>query len=467
MKFFLLFLNIICLGCFSGLLSGPVYAQSLTQNEANTPFEPDSTSRIESKSNFAAPDSPPPNKLTDQEMPVDIPIESQYHSQWAQNSVRILQENGITLPEGINYDVLMNQGDFIGILARISGVSPKQLTQYQLFPEHQQESLITRGEGIHFLLVAFGLVDSLDGFKNNPSKFVDLPPSHPAYSSIVLAESVHLINGYPDRTIRPNERLSWGEALILVETVYSWKKALPTTAPEWVKSYQKHQNMWFQLIDGFRLLLTIAYVILALYFLIRSWKKTRRQRQSPFRSFSLGLAIVTVLLGALWISELLFNYALIPREIYASLTLLSIFAGLFLLKLSSDIDGDIHKPKPQTVIDSGYVESINYERGELFIRDKASNHHSLALVSPESKILKKTGLRSVESAFLSDIQTGDQVSLRGGRLEHDSLMEIERITLVESAQQQQQQEQQKYTNYSQNQQQQQQYNHISPRPPQA
>ena len=83
--------------------------------------------------------------------------------------------------------------------------------------------------------------------------------------------------------------------------------------------------------------------------------------------------------------------------------------------------------------------------------------YRISLVS--GKILKKTGLRSVESAFLSDIQTGDQVSLKGGRLEHNSLMEVERMTLLESAQQTQKQD---FTNYAQNTQQEQQARHTVP-----
>lgn len=453
----------VCALSLSGL-TAPLWAQTTKapQTTLHQPtLVPTETTNLDS--------DPQPKADTALPSPAPVAANSLYHAQWAQNSVRILQDNGIQLPAGIHYDVLINQQDFIGVLAKVSGVERRQLRQYRLLSNKAPEALITRGEAIHLLLASFGLMDSLPNFKHMPSKFSDLSPSHPAYASIVLAESVHLINGYPDHTIRPDERLSWGEALILMETVYSWRKALPTSAPEWVKNYEKKQNMWFQLTDGFRLLLTIAYLILTFYFLFRSWRKTRHQKQSPYRKFSLGLALVTTLLGAMWISELLFNYHLIPREIYASLAMLSIFAGLFLLKLSSDIDGDIHKPKPQTVIDSGFVESINHERGELFIRDKASNGHSLALVGPDSKILRKTGQRSVESAFLSDIQIGDQVSLRGQRLEHDALMDIERITLLESAQQQQEQQSYQVQDYVQNPQQekQQQFNHIHQRPPQT
>ncbi len=364
------------------------------------------------------------------------PSSSLYRSQWAQDSISVLQENGIQLPQGINYSALISQHDFINLLAQISSMPQEKLNTLRL-PAGAPVEGITRGEAIHLVLGSFGLTESLPGFAKQPSKFSDLPNTHPAYASVVLAESVHLINGYPDHTIRPDERLSWGEALILVETVYSWRKALPTTAPEWVKNYQQRQNMWYQLIDGFRLLLTLAYMGLALYFLTRTWLKVRKQKHSPYRNFSFGLSLLTVLLGLLWISELLFNYSLIPREVYASLAMLSVFAGLFLLKLGSDIDSDISKPKPQVVIDAGYVTSINHEKGEIFIRDKITDSHSLALVGSDTKVLRKTGKKSVESAFLSDVQIGDVISVRGSRLEHESLMQVERLTLVEQAQQQQ------------------------------
>ena len=188
---------------------------------------------------------------------------SSYRSQWAQKSVQVLQENGIQLPPGINYTALITQEDFVALLAKVSSVGNAQLRSNLLNAEQSPQGGITRAEAIHLMIGAFGLTESLPGFATQPSKFTDLPPDHPAYASLVLAERVHLINGYPDHTIRPNEELSWGEGLILLESIYSWRKALPTTAPEWVKNYQKRQNMWFQLLDGFRLLLTLTYLCIA------------------------------------------------------------------------------------------------------------------------------------------------------------------------------------------------------------
>ena len=136
--------------------------------------------------------------------------------------------------------------------------------------------------------------------------------------------------------------------------------------------------------------------------------------------------------------------------------------GLFLLKAGVDIDKDIAKPKPQSVIDSGYVAAINHEKGELFIKDKLSESHSLALVTADSKIYRKTGNKNSESAFLSEIQVGDVVSLRASQLEHESLLQVDRLTLVETRQanaELNQQNVQEYIHVAQEEQQQQ-YNRV-------
>lgn len=456
--------------CLGPLLPAAGWAQSAEQ--LTQPFEVQPLAEPAPSAEMADPTGLP-DVLSESGLPAatppPIPSDSAYHAEWAQRSVRILQASGLTLPPGVNYNVLMSQDEFLEILSQLSQMGMLALKSHRFSEPPLPAGRLSRGEAVHLLLASFGLTESLATFAEQESRFTDISRSHPAYASVVLAERLNLINGYPDRTIRPDEALSWGEALILAETVYSWRQALPTSAPEWVKAYEKRQNMWYQLMDGFRLLLTLAYLGLALFFLLRNWRRTRKRKDSPYRKFSLGLTLVTGLMGALWISELLFNYQLIPREAYALLAMLSVFVGLYLLKLSSDLDGDISKPKPQVVIDKGYIESINHERGELFIRDKVSGAHSLALVSPNSKVLRKSGRTAVESAFLSEIQTGDTVSLRGGRLEHESLVEVERLTLLESQQHQAQQaDLQSYTQQKQSQTQQQaQSQYLQRRPPES
>lgn len=386
---------------------------------------------------------------------------SDYRSRWAQDAVRVLEENGIQLPSGIDYNALISKNDFIRVLSRVSEV-PVTTLQRSLWNTETQNKELTRGESIFLLVQAYGMAPSLPGFASQPTHFIDLNASHPAYGAIVLAERVNLINGYPDKTIRPDEALSWGEALILIETMSSWRKALPTTAPEWVKQFERKQNLWYQFIDGFRLFLTLVYLGFSAFFIGRTWYRSRRMAPSPYRRFSVALALITGFLGLLWISELLFNYSLIAREVYAVLAMLSIFVGLFLLKAGVDIDKDIAKPKPQSVIDSGYVAAINHEKGELFIKDKLSESHSLALVTADSKIYRKTGNKNSESAFLSEIQVGDVVSLRASQLEHESLLQVDRLTLVETRQanaELNQQNVQEYIHVAQEEQQQQ-YNRV-------
>ena len=391
--------------------------------------------------------------------------DSAYRARWAQDAVRVLQENGIQLPTGIDYNALISKDDFIRVLSRVSAVPVAQLRS-TLWNQNPTNKQLTRGEAIHLLISGYGMGPSLENFGRQPSFFTDLDREHPAYASIVLAERVNLINGYPDKTIRPDEPLSWGEALILTETISSWRQALPTSAPEWVKQFEQKQNMWYQLIDGFRLLLTLVYLSFSVFFIGRTWYKARRMAPSPIRKFSVALAIITGFLALLWISELLFNYALISRDVYAILAMLSIFVGLFLLKAGVDLDKDISKPKPQSVIDSGYVAAINHEKGEIFIKDKLSESHSLGLITPDTKIYRKTGGKATETAFLSEIQVGDVVSLRAAHLEHDALLEVERLTLVETHQEvaaQSETHVQEYIHETQEQGQQQ-YNHVVQRP---
>lgn len=424
---------------FGLFLASPVMAQNLTSSGSAPPG-------VESTPSLMA--SPPP-------------LSADYRSRWAQDAVRVLEENGIQLPAGIDYQALISKNDFIRVLSRVSEVPVTQL-QRSLWNAETQNKELTRGESVFLMVQAYGMAPSLSGFSTQPTHFTDLQTSHPAYAAIVLAERVNLINGYPDKTIRPDELLSWGEALILIETISSWRQALPTTAPEWVKQFEHKQNLWYQFLDGFRLLLTLVYLGFSAFFIGRTWYKSRRMPPSPYRRFSVALALITGFLGLLWISEILFNYALIAREVYAVLAMFSIFVGLFLLKAGVDIDKDISKPKPQSVIDNGYVASINHEKGEIFIKDKVSESHSLALVTPDSKIYRKTGNKGSESAFLSEIQVGDVVSLRAAHLEHDSLLQVERLTLIETRQSNEaktEQNVQEYIHVSQEQGQQQ-YNHV-------
>ncbi len=385
-----------------------------------------------------------------------------YHARWARESVHVLEENGIALPSNINYAELINRNDYLNVLAKIADVSRNQLAL-----PHEQSLIgeITRAEAVHRVILAFGLEQALKTPITQESRFRDILPQHPAYAAVVLAENLKLINGYPDRTIRPDERLSWGEALILIETLYSWRKALPTDAPQWVRNYQKRQNMWYQLVDGFRLLLTLAYVGIALFFFIKSYRRSRHQQGSPFKSLSFLLGTLTLLLALMWINDILFNYRLIPREIYAIGGLISIFVALLMLKTGSHIDEKMSEPKPQAVIDSGYVESVNHEKGEIFIKDIQTQSHALAVVSPDTKIASHLEGKSV-AAFFSEIRAGDIVSLKGASSFNGSVIEAERLSIVQrEVVKAQQQEINWQSQTSQNQQTQQIHNRITPRPP--
>lgn len=430
--------------------------------------QPVNAAQVTAAPESAAPESAVPERTAPESTETVSPLvqgtAEPYHARWARQSVHVLEENGIALPSNINYAELINRADYLNVLAKIADTSRSQLV---LPYEQSLIGEITRAEAIHRVILAFGLEQALKAPVTQESRFRDILPQHPAFAAVVLAENLKLINGYPDRTIRPDERLSWGEALILIETLYSWRKALPTDAPQWVRNYQKRQNMWYQLVDGFRLLLTLAYVGIALFFFIKSYRRSRHQQASPFKSLSFLLGIVTLLLALMWVNDILFNYRLIPREIYAIGGLISIFVALLMLKTGSHIDEKMSEPKPQAVIDSGYVESVNHEKGEIFIKDIQTQAHALAVVSPDTKIASHLEGKSV-AAFFSEIRAGDIVSLKGASSFNGSVIEAERLSIVQREVVQAQQQQINWqTQTSQNQQTQQIQNRITPRPPSA
>lgn len=355
-----------------------------------------------------------------------------YRSKWTQRSLKVLEENGIPLPSTINYDQLIERPQFDLILARVAKVN-KQVFKSKI-NRHIKES-ITRGTAIDSVIRAFGFQQKMENFKDTPSKFKDLPQHHPAYLAIVMAEKTKLINGYPDQTIRPDELLSWGEALILIETVHNWRKALPTTAPEWVKSYENQQEMGFKLVDLFRLLLTMGYGIVALIFLLRVFKKSRKKKDQIYRPMSILLIVTTLMLLALWLNDILYTYGLMKREFYEVIALISVFVSLLLLKTGVFLEDKMTEPSPQAVIDVGYVDAINQEKGELFIIDVVSGKRALGLMQSGSKVYSQN---KNEGAFLSDIQVGDHIKVTGSGQFDGALVDIESIQLL--AQQPQNQE---------------------------
>ncbi len=351
------------------------------------------------------------------------PLPQAYHARWARQSVKILEENGLTLPDQINYAEQIGRDDFLRVLARVAAVAPSQLQITQPLTGE-----ITRAEAIQRVILAFGLREALRNDRLE-SRFIDLGRQHPFYTAIALAESLKLINGYPDQTIRPNERLSWGEALILIENLYSWRQALPVDAPQWVRNHQQRQNMWYQLVDGFRLLLTLVYAGLALFFIARSWRRTRHQQGSPLKALSFLLSVLTLLLSLMWLNEILFNYHLIPREIYALGALISVFIALLMLKAGTYLDGKISEPKPQAVIDAGYVEAINSEKGEIFIKDSQTALCAMAVITPDTKIFSHLDGQA-SAAFFSEIRPGDLLSLKGASSFQGSVIEVERLAIL-------------------------------------
>lgn len=358
---------------------------------------------------------------------IDTPVNS-YREIWAKKSVKTLEENGIKLPNTIRYGELISYNAFRILIARITTTEQKELTTSEFQPSGNAD-LITRGVAINMAIRAFGLGEALESFKTEETRFKDIKSNHPAYAAIVLAERTKLINGYPDQTIRPDEQLTWGETLILIETIYSWRKALPTDAPVWVRKYQKKMNAWYQFLEGVRLLLTMIYAVFAVVFLYRSFVKSRNEPDSPYRAVSQMFMITTLVLLAMWINEMLFVYGMVPRELYQILALLSVLASLLVLRIGSYIDKKLSEPKPQAVIDVGYVDAVNLEKGELYIIDTITRRRVVALMNPDTKIHNKDK-NALNQGFISDIKEGDFINIKGSSRYAGTIIDAEKIFLI-------------------------------------
>lgn len=351
-----------------------------------------------------------------------------YREIWAKKSVKTLEENGIKLPDTIRYGELITYNAFRILIARITTTEQKDLSTQEFSPSGNTDR-ISRGVAINMAIQAFGLGEALDNFKSEESRFKDITPAHPSYAAIVLAERTKLINGYPDQTIRPDEQLTWGETLILIETIYSWRKALPTDAPVWVRKYQKKINSWYQLIDGVRLLLTLIYAGFAMVFLYRSFVKSRLEAHSPYKAVSQMFMITTLVLLAMWINEMLFVYGLVPRELYQVLALLSILASLLVLRIGSYIDEKLSEPKPQAVIDVGYVDAVNLDKGELFIIDTLTRRRVLAMMHPDTKIFNQDN-NLLTQGFLSEIKEGNFINIKGSSRFAGTVIDVDKMLLI-------------------------------------
>lgn len=366
--------------------------------------------------------------------PAPLQQAQDYHALRAKKAVEVLQANGLDLPEqSIDYNQAISQEQFIQVLSKVSSVGFQRIQTVNKGFLSKDPSLpsdrLQRGQAVYLLIHAFGIQDALPHFSKQETRFQDINPKHPAYGAIVLAERVHLINGYPDQTIRPNETLNWGEALILVEGLDTWKRALPTTAPEWVKTHQKKQDLWYQLIDGFRLMLTLTLGFLAIFYFFRSWRKSAQKAKSPFKSISFIVLLTTLALCSMWVNQILYNYEVIPRYVYAMVAFLSILVGFLLLKTSSKIEESIDDPKPQIVIDKGFVDGINLEKGELYISDLLSDRKAVALIQKETKIHNQTQ-GAGQKGFFSDLKQGDLIRLKGNSNFDGALIETEQITVT-------------------------------------
>lgn len=92
------------------------------------------------------------------------------------------------------------------------------------------ENNIKRSEFITLVNRSFGLVDSTDlnGYKIN---FTDIAVKHWAYDHIRIAVKNKLVTGYPDKTIRPDNNVTYAEALTVIVKALGYESALKGSWP--------------------------------------------------------------------------------------------------------------------------------------------------------------------------------------------------------------------------------------------
>lgn len=83
------------------------------------------------------------------------------------------------------------------------------LTDYQDFDPDQS---VTRAEFTDYLVRALGLLRELD---EKQLDYEDVGMDHPYYTCIAIAKDWGIINGYPDNTFRPDEKITREDAMLI------------------------------------------------------------------------------------------------------------------------------------------------------------------------------------------------------------------------------------------------------------
>jgi len=351
---------------------------------------------------------------------------------WARESLGILDRSGtLKIPDWIDYNSIISQKDYSILLATVTRISDKNL--FGDLDINGSDKSVTRGMAIDSAIKAFGLEREVDRkIYQYKSKFIDLDPDQKYYKASLAAEILKISAGYPDKTFRPNDLLKWSEAIAIIESVYRLSALLPVQTPI-QRAEEKRQNIWFYFIDGFRLFLTVLYCGIAFAFLIHAWKRSKRDR-TGIRPIITSLTYAILFLFIMWLNEVLYNNRLIDKSIYYVLSMVSILAGIFLIKTASVIKKKTD-PKPNYNIEVGYVDYVDISRGEIFITDSVTKRRVLGLFYPDTKIYNREN-RLLGSAFFSELAVGDFISVKGTEqvISGGSIINIDMLLILASKQ---------------------------------
>ena len=356
-------------------------------------------------------------------------LTEQQNAQWIEKASKVLKESGtLALPDNINYMSFITYDDFVQLLRRVTNSYDKR--KFTPPDNINMKAPITRGAAIDLLVTVFGFSTQTDKLMINKSNFKDVLPSHPHFNAIVLAEQTKLISGYPNGTLHPDEYMTIAEGMSLLETIYKWKIIFSQGKPEWTKAQEERDVFWYKILDGFRLILTLLYGVLAVYCLITAVYQSRKDENPNMRAIIIAFLVVSLTLVFIWVNEILFNYGFIDRGIYQLFAILSILASLLLIKISVSLKKTV-SPQERISIDVAYVDYIDPERGELFVIDSISKRKILTVITEETQIYNQED-KLLGLAYLNQIGLGDFVNIRGVSRMNGLVVESETILLIAS-----------------------------------
>lgn len=349
--------------------------------------------------------------------------------EWVNNSINVLQKNNVfKIPDWIQYDSLVSQRDFAIMLSRATSIKDKKVfgdLDYNSF-----DKPLSRAMAIDSALRAFGLEKQMDKVTENyKTKFTDISPEHKYYKACLTAEIIKLSAGYPDKTFRPDDLLRWSEAVAIVESVYRWASLMPEQTPI-QKAEDIRKNIWYYFIDAFRLGLTLLYAFISIIFLINSWNRAKKEKNT-LRPIIASLCMAIIFLFIMWINEMLYGRGMIEKSIYYIVSTISILAGIFLIKTSSLVNKET-KPKPKFNVEVAYIEYIDLNKGEIFVIDSNTKRRILVNFDIDTKIFNKEN-KLLSKAFFSELRQGDFISIKGlEQISGGSLIKADTILVLAS-----------------------------------